>query len=318
MVRILELLAASAGNRRSAGALASSLVVCTALAGRYVSPTPALGAEEGSSTEVAARSSAADDYKLVWSDEFDVDGPPNPANWGYERGFVRNEELQWYQEENALCSEGLLVIEGRREQVENPRYADDGGDWRRGRRSAEYSSASINTRGKHQWLYGQFQMRGRIDVRPGLWPAFWTLGTARPWPGCGEIDIMEYYDGLLLANAAWLGRRGQAQWDDFKRPLEEFPTDDWAGAFHVWRMDWTAAAIRLYVDDELLNEVDLSRTINSDSEAANPFHEPHYLLLNLAIGGTQGGDPSGAEFPARFEVDYVRVYQAANSAPAAE
>ena len=75
-------------------------------------------------------------------------------------------------------------------------------------------------------------------------------------------------------------------------------------------MDWDERAIVLSVDGERLNEVHLSRTVNQDGSATNPFHQPHYLLLNLAIGGTQGGDPSKTTFPARFEVDYVRVYQA--------
>ena len=74
-------------------------------------------------------------------------------------------------------------------------------------------------------------------------------------------------------------------------------------------MDWDARRIGLSVDGQRLNEVDLSRTVNQDGTGTNPFHQPHYLLISLAIGGTQGGDPSKTEFPARFEVDYVRVYQ---------
>jgi beta-glucanase (GH16 family) len=82
----------------------------------------------------------------------------------------------------------------------------------------------------------------------------------------------------------------------------------WADDFHVWRLDWDARRIALFVDDRLLNEVDLERTINA-RDGKNPFHQPHYVILNLAVGGTRGGDPSGTEFPAKFEVDYVRVYQ---------
>jgi beta-glucanase (GH16 family) len=74
-------------------------------------------------------------------------------------------------------------------------------------------------------------------------------------------------------------------------------------------MDWDARAIALSVDGKRLNEVELSRTINRDGTNRSPFHQPHYLLVNLAVGGTQGGDPSKTAFPARFEVDYVRVYQ---------
>jgi beta-glucanase (GH16 family) len=251
-----------------------------------------------------------DDYKLVWSDEFDEDGPPNPDNWSYERGFVRNEELQWYQPENARCKGGLLVIEGRRERLENPRYDPEARDWRRQREFAEYTSACLITRRKHEWLYGKFEMRGRIDTRSGLWPAWWMLGTARGWPGGGEIDIMEYYRGTLLANVAWQGRRrGRPRWDESRRPITEFGDDQWSDKFHVWRMEWDKSAIKLFVDDKLLNSTDLATTVNGDREAANPFHEPQYMLVNLAIGGTQGGDPSATKFPARFEVDYVRVYQ---------
>lgn len=253
--------------------------------------------------------------QMVWSDEFSVDGPPHPADWGYERGFVRNDELQWYQPANAQCAGGMLIIEARRERIANPDYAEQSPDWRRNRQYADYTSASVTTRRKRQWRYGRFEMRGRIDVRPGMWPAFWTLGSARPWPGSGEIDVMEYYDGTLLANVAWLGERGAAKWDEFKRPIREFTAADWADQFHTWRMDWNRESIQLYVDGELLNSTALSDVFNADRQRSNPFHEPHYLLLNLAIGGTRGGDPSATEFPAKFEVDYVRVYQQVDQAP---
>jgi beta-glucanase (GH16 family) len=260
--------------------------------------------------QIPDTSSTEDGYKLVWADEFNQDGPPDPRNWTFERGFVRNEELQWYQSENARCEGGNLVIEARRERVENPRHDPQARDWKRQREFAEYTSACLITRDRHEWKYGRFEMRGRIDTRPGLWPAWWTLGSARGWPGGGEIDIMEYYDGELLANVAWLGRRRwTARWDESRRPIQEFGDPEWTQKFHVWRMDWNADSIELRVDGQLLNSTDLKETVNGDREAANPFHEPHYMLLNLAIGGTRGGDPSGTEFPARFEVDYVRVYQ---------
>lgn len=253
---------------------------------------------------------AGEGYKPVWADEFDQDGPPNPQNWTYEQGFVRNDELQWYQPANARCEGGMLVIEARREQVVNPRHDPQSRRWDRSRRQADYSSASLMTRGRHEWLYGRFVMRGRIDTRSGLWPAFWTLGTARRWPGCGEIDVMEFYDRKLLANAAWLaGRRGQVAWDSVERPLASFDDKNWANRFHEWRMDWDRNRIKLHVDDELVNEIDVAAAVNNDDERAHPFREPQYLLLNLAVGGTRGGDPSGTEFPAHFEVDYVRVYQ---------
>src|SRR5688500_6469194 len=139
--------------------------------------------------QTAEAPAQSDGYQLAWSDEFNVDGAPDPRNWTFERGFVRNEELQWYQPTNARCEGGMLVIEARRERVENPRYDPDARDWKRQRAFAEYTSACLLTRGKHEWKYGRFELRGRIDTRPGLWPAWWTLGSARGWPGGGEIDI---------------------------------------------------------------------------------------------------------------------------------
>jgi beta-glucanase (GH16 family) len=288
----------------------ATLLLALAGASEYARRDAAAEERDAPEKPTGEATPSRDAYELVWSDEFDTDGRPDPLNWDYERGFVRNRELQWYRPENARCEDGLLVIEARRERVQNPRYDADSPDWRRNREHAEYTSASLRTKGLHEWTYGRFEMRGRIDVRTGLWPAFWTLGSAREWPACGEIDIMEFYRGTLLANAAWgSSRRWQAVWDDAKKPLEGLGGPQWAEKFHVWRMDWDEREIRIYVDDQLLNTVDLEKTVNRDDEKSNPFREPHYLILNLAIGGTQGGDPSETGFPARFEVDYVRVYQ---------
>jgi beta-glucanase (GH16 family) len=124
---------------------------------------------------------------------------------------------------------------------------------------------------------------------------------------------MEFYrvKGVptILANFAWgTNQRNVAKWDDLKKPLTDFIANDqnWTKKFHVWRMDWNKDSISLFLDDQLLNSVLLSQTINPDG--FNPFLQPHYLLLNLAIGGN-GGDPSKTRFPIKYEVDYVRVYQ---------
>jgi beta-glucanase (GH16 family) len=264
-------------------------------------------------------------YQLVWSDEFSGDGPLDPAHWSYEAGFVRNQELQWYQPENARRVNGMLVIEGRREHKPNPRYvapaaagAAAGANRRAwaNREFIDYTSASVNTRGKHAWRYGRFEIRARIDVRTGSWPAFWMLGTRGSWPANGEIDIMEFYDDTLLFNVAWAGANGTV-WNSAKVRRDRFPAD-WATKFHVWRMDWDERAIRLYLDDSLMNVQDLSRTINAPRDGLagatpspqNPFHEPAYLLINLAMGGQHGGDPAKSELPLRYEVDWVRVWQA--------
>lgn len=251
--------------------------------------------------------------KLVWSDEFNNTGKPNPENWRFENGFVRNEELQWYREENATCSGGVLKIEGRREEVKNPDYRAGSQDWRTNREFAHYTSASINTRGHQQWLYGTFIVRARIDTAMGAWPAIWTLGTSKPWPSNGEIDQMEFYRvnhvPTILANVAWgTSQRNIAKWHTERIPLSHFTAKDadWVKKFHIWRMDWTPEFINLYLDEELLNTTPLSETVNPDG--FNPFTQPEYLLLNLALG-KNGGNPDNTKFPIRYEVDYVRVYQ---------
>jgi beta-glucanase (GH16 family) len=244
-------------------------------------------------------------YKLVWSDEFNKDGPPDSTNWNYEQGFVRNEELQWYQPANAWCKNGILTIQARREQKPNPNYVADSKDWRRNRPTIDYTSACLRTSGLHTWKYGRFEMRGRIDIDRGCWPAWWALGVQGRWPGNGEIDMMEFYRGKLLANIACQDANGKAQWFSRTKPVDSA----WAAKFHVWRMDWSEDSIELYVDDLLLNKVALSALVNKDGSNFEPFKQPEYMLLNLAIGGQNGGDPAATPFPRRFEVDYVRVYQ---------
>jgi len=252
----------------------------------------------------------AKEWKLAWADEFDKEDVPNPDNWGFENGFVRNEEAQWYQPENARIENGMLVIEARRERKANPGFDAKSNEWKKKREFAEYTSSSLTTNQKHAWTYGRFEVRGRIDTSPGMWPAFWTVGQQGEWPSGGEIDIMEYYRGHLLANTVWgTTTRWKGAWDSAKKPISEFNDPDWSKKFHTWRMDWDEKWIRLYVDDLLLNETDLSKTINPDG--TNPFHKAQFIILNLAIGGQNGGDPSKTTFPARFEVDYVRVYQKA-------
>ena len=255
-----------------------------------------------------------DDYVLVWSDEFDKDGRPDPKNWTFEDGFVRNRELQWYQKENAFCEGGMLIIEGRKERRDNPNFERDSEDWKRKREFIEYSSASVKTKGLHSWMYGRFEVKARIKTQDGLWPAIWFLGVEGEWPSSGEIDLMEYYNGKILANACWgAEKRWKPVWNTKKIPVASFADPEWDQKFHIWRMDWDSKSIKLYLDDKLLNSIDLKETTNkSDRGPKNPFRQPHYLILNLAIGGDNGGDPSRTPFPTRYEIDYVRVYQQKN------
>ena len=251
----------------------------------------------------------AEKWKLVWHDEFNTNGAPDPANWDYERGFVRNEELQWYQPENAVCTNGLLVIEGRREHKPNPRYVPGSHHWQTSREWIDYTAASLITRHRQEFTYGKFEMRARIDTRLGSWPAFWTLGTnisTISWPACGEIDIMEYYTGTVLANFGYR-QNHQTKWLAYKKPLTDFHQKKWANKFHTWTMEWDAQKMDLLLDGKLMNHLDLATADQAD--LGNPFRQPLYLILNQAIGGQCGGDPTDTQFPIRFEVDWVRVYQ---------
>lgn len=252
---------------------------------------------------------AKDGYKLAWSDEFDKNGELNSANWSYEKGFVRNHELQWYQPQNATCENGYLVIEARREQRPNPNYIEGSKDWRKNRPMIDFSSSCMITAGKKSWQYGRFEMRARIDISQGIWPAWWTLGVEKDWPANGEIDIMEFYRGKLLANIACLSANKRTEWHSNTFPVDSLGGANWASQFHVWRMDWEKDFIALYLDDQLLNKVLVKDLVNKDGTGFNPFQQPHYMLLDLAIGGDNGGDPYKSTFPSRFEVDYVRVYQ---------
>lgn len=186
-------------------------------------------------TERVVEKADYSDYELVWHDEFDKDGRPDPAKWNYEHGFVRNKEAQWYQPENAYCKDGMLIIEGRKEKHANPHYDPEGKNWQTTRKEAEYTSASLTTRGKFSWLYGRFEIRARFSPREGMWPAFWTLGVKEKWPMCGEIDIMEYYQSTYLANLCWGSpKKDVAKWSTTYTPLK------WLQEKHA---DWRTASM---------------------------------------------------------------------------
>lgn len=262
-----------------------------------------------------------DGYTLVWNEEFSQKGRLNSAEWNYEHGFVRNNELQWYQEDNATVHDGCLDIEGRIEEVVNPRYEEGHRDWRRNRPVAKYTSTSVTTRGSHEFKYGRYEVRAKIPTVSGSWPAIWMLGNKHGWPENGELDLMEFYisNGQpgILANACWGGTRpNNGTWDSSFKPYSHFLAKDaqWGEKFHVWRMDWDKDYIRMYLDGELLNEIDLSKTFNKGVKGLydNPFSNDDpdfkaYILLNLALGGN-GGTPDDPSYPIHYLVDYVRVY----------
>jgi beta-glucanase (GH16 family) len=227
---------------------------------------------------------------LVWSEEFN--GPSiDTSSWGFEQGYIRNGEQQYYtsRPENARIENGNLVIEARRENYNG--YA--------------YTSASLTTQGKRQFQYGRFEMRAKIPTAWGAWPAWWGLGgnvgsppSYSGWPHSGEIDMMEYYRSTLLYNVM----DSNAQWFGTTEPVPAGFGND----YHTWVMDWSSSQINLYLDGVL------KRSYNVDDATVNgynPFRQPWFLIANLAIGGSQGGDPSGTAFPLRYYIDYIRVYQ---------
>lgn len=214
---------------------------------------------------LAAGSLRADDWKLVWSDEFDAPGHPDPAKWGYEEGFVRNQEAQTYTRdrlENARVEGGHLVITGRKE----PFPVGDK------KPTAQYTSASLTTQGKASWTYGRFEVRAKLPRGKGMWPAIWTLGTDIPavnWPRCGEIDIMEFVGKApefihatlhYSDNGQHASRGGHA------------PLTDSADGFHLYAVEWRPDRMDFSLDGQTYFTTPLG------SAEGNAFQKPHYLM----------------------------------------
>lgn len=243
------------------------------------------------------------DWKLVWSDEFDGNGLPDPAKWTYDTKHNKdgwfNHERQYYSRErleNARVENGRLIITARKEQLAD--MADYGGQ--------AYTSARLTTFGKQEWTYGRFEVRARLPCGLGTWPAIWMLGSDNsPWPQNGEIDIMEHVgkkQGEILGtiHTAAFNHRIHTQ----KGSSTMVP--DACGNFHRYQLTWTVESIRIGVDD-----VDYFEFRNpGDGDIRKwPFDKPQYLILNLAVGGDLGGPVDDSIFPVQMEIDYVRVYQ---------
>ncbi|MCP5521498.1 MAG: glycoside hydrolase family 16 protein [Verrucomicrobiales bacterium] len=253
-------------------------------------------------------------WKLVWADEFSEDGAPNPARWGYEHGFVRNQELQYYTEakpENARVEDGMLVIESHQAHLPNPGFRADASPrrWQQRREFAEYTSASLTTRGTASWTYGRIEVRAKVPAGRGTWPAIWMLGTnigEVGWPACGEIDILEHVGhepGVAFANVHTRGHnhmRGNGRGSRLELPTA-------TTEFHVYAVEWTHEKMDFLVDGQKFF------SLKNDGTGVDswPFDAPQYLILNLAIGGSWGGAKGvdATAFPQRFLIDYVRVYQ---------
>lgn len=254
----------------------------------------------------------AADWKLVWSDEFDGTGLPDPAKWSYEEGYVRNNEAQYYtvnRSENARVENGCLVIEGRKDNFANPKL-DAKGSGPATRPTLPYTSASIHTRGKAAWLYGRIEVRAKIPSGKGVWPAAWMLGANIKqvgWPRCGEIDIMEFVGhdaGRIHGTLHWgkSYRKGEK-----KSSGKAFETNRPFDDFHVYAVEWYPDRLDFFFDDTKYHTVKMADVVASSGE--NPFAKEQYMILNLALGGNWGGKIDDAILPQKYLVDYVRVYQ---------
>ena len=237
---------------------------------------------------------------LVWSDEFDLDGLPDPSRWDYDTdrnqlGWYNNER-QYYaraRPENAVVSNGKLRITARLEQLLSA------ADWG----SQRYTSARLVTRGKADWTYGYFEVRAKLPCGRGTWPAIWTLGSSGVWPDNGEIDLMEQVGSdpsrvFGTVHTRQSGGRGTGA---------AVQVTDACTSFHNYQLHWTADAIDIGIDGVVHYRYANPRTGTSSW----PFDAPQYLLLNIAIGGNLGGSIDDTIFPVTMEIEHVRVFQTA-------
>ncbi|HBK46459.1 MAG TPA: carbohydrate-binding protein [Xanthomonadaceae bacterium] len=241
-----------------------------------------------------AGSAWAQNWQLVWSDEFNGSiGPDWVFETGNGSGGWGNNELQYYRRENASIENNALVITARRE---------DFGGFR-------YTSARMKTQGLKTFKYGRIEARMRLPAFAGAWPAFWMLGANLPqvgWPASGEIDIMEHVNAedRSYGTIHWSDNNGTYAQYGGSTPVS---VQDW----HVYAIEWDANAIRWYVDGTKFHEANIQGSINGTEE----FHRDFFLLLNFAIGGNWPGfTVDESRLPAKTYVDYVRVYAPAGGA----
>lgn len=246
-------------------------------------------------------------WQLVWSEEFDTDGFPNPSKWQGEEGLLRNEEPQYYtigRKENIQVEGGILRITALREKWRNRFYDPDSTDWRKNRKEAEFTSAQIDTYNSGAWQYGKIEARIKLIAGSGRWPAFWTMGIAGGWPEQGEIDIMEFFgksNNRVTQGLHRAGNDGQdhgvQDWNIKTRdgsPME--------GRFHIFSVVWDENKMEFFIDNRKTFEV------MRNPEEPWCVDTPQYIILNHAVGRHSGPVPDDVS-EMSFYVDYVRVYQ---------
>ncbi|MFI0491123.1 glycoside hydrolase family 16 protein [Flavobacterium sp.] len=224
----------------------------------------------------------------IWSEEFNVDGAPDPTKWGYDLGAGGwgNNELEYYtsRPQNIVISGGTLKINTIKESYSG----------------SNYTSARILSKGKFSFKYGKVEFRAKFPTGAGTWPAVWMLGNnidTVGWPACGEIDILEEVGNTLNLNHSSLhspGRSGNTP-DTATVSVANGNTN-----FHIYTMDWRADFIKFYVDNVLY--------YTFTNSASMPFNQDFFLIINSAIGGNFGGNVDPNFVSSTFEVDYIRVY----------
>ena len=263
------------------------------------------------STAAQAEPVVPADYKLVWADEFAVDGLPDDRKWAYDtdRNALgwHNNEKQYYADhraENARVENGTLIIEARADADAISKLPDWG--------KQRYSSARLRTLGTASWTYGAVEVRAKLPCGVGSWPAIWMLPDDKtvPWPDSGEIDIMEHV-GFDPGKVHFSLHTKAANFilHTEKTAFKSVPTA--CTEMHRSQLSWTPNLIVMGVDDVRGFSFKKPSMKRSDW----PFDGPFHILLNLAIGGDWGGQKGvdDAAFPQRMEVDYVRVYQKSGS-----
>jgi beta-glucanase (GH16 family) len=229
--------------------------------------------------------------KLAWSDEFDKDGSPDPANWGFDLGTGSggwgNNELENYtnRQANAIVSNGTLKITAQKESYNG----------------SAYTSARMLSYNLYNFQYGKIDVRAKLPASTGTWPAIWMLGnnlSSVGWPACGEIDIMEQsgsQKSTIYGTMHYPTEAGQYG-DGSTTTIPDAST-----AFHVYSALWTPSYIRLSVDG--------TDYYSLSNYAGLPFNQPFFIILNVAMGGNFGGAVDPAFTSDSMVVDYVRVYK---------
>ncbi len=239
-------------------------------------------------------------YELVWADEFDTDGVPDPERWAFNvgGGGWGNGELQYYMPKgsNASVENGVLTIEARKEK----------------RGTCDYSSARMVTKGIADWLYCKIEVRAKLPSGKGTWPAIWMLPTDfayGDWPASGEIDIMEHvgFDPDMIVQSIHTSRTHGGDASNHSTRVPGVRDE-----FHTYGMEWLPDRIIFSIDGTVTYTYRKPETAEGERASDTwPFDQRMHLLLNLAFGGTWGGSMGIDEscLPARFEIDYVRVYE---------